>query len=72
MEHAEVCCLDESTRAGTDKILSKKSEHFEPGTFVIYMGERFLILGYRPSDGKMVIDNERATLALNTYSMQWR
>lgn len=48
------------------------SQHFEPGTWVVYKNERFLVLCYRESDGRMVIDNERTTLSLNTYSMQWR
>jgi len=50
-------------------LLSKPSQHFEPGTMVMYKGERYLLLCYRESDGKMVLDNERATHALDTYSM---
>ena len=49
-----------------------KSQHFEPGTFVTYKNTRYLLLCYRESDGKMILDNENETLALDTYSMLWR
>lgn len=53
-------------------ILSKKSQHFEPGTFVVINNKRYLLLCYRESDGKMVLDNEDETLAVVTHSMSWR
>lgn len=59
-------------KEGLEKIMSTKSQHFEPGTWVVYKNERFLLLCYRPSDGKMVIDNERTTLALDTYACDRR
>jgi len=57
-----------------EKILSRRSRHFEPGTFVTYKNKRYLLLCYRASDGKMVLDSgiDGETLALDTYSMQWR
>lgn len=48
-----------------DKILSKKSRHFEPGTWVVINNERFLVLCYSPIDGKMVLIPERTTLTLD-------
>lgn len=54
---------------GIKKILSKKSQHFEPGTWVMLDGERYLLLCYRESDGKMVLDNEKTTIAVVSHSM---
>lgn len=59
-------------KVGLDRLASVKSQHFEPGTHVIYNNKRYLLLCYRESDGKMVLDNEDETLALDTYSMLWR
>jgi hypothetical protein len=58
-------------KIGIDRLLSKKSQHFEPGTFVIYKNKRYLLLCFRESDGRMVLDSEDETLALDTYSMLW-
>lgn len=47
-------------------------QHFRPGTWVVMNNERFLVLCYRESDGMLILDNERTTIAVDAYFMHRR
>lgn len=51
-------------------LLARKSQHFEPGTFVMFDGERYRVRGYL--NDEMVLGNEYRTIAVKAYSTQWR